>query len=82
MIPGDRGQVTGDSWKGDGKVRHGKEVVCSFHWACAIFPTVIFKLHGKGQVLWVQKYKFSQYFFLFLFVPVRIYLPEVSSSLR
>ena len=41
MSPVDRGQVTGDSWKGDGKVCPGKEVVCSFHLACANFPVVI-----------------------------------------
>ena len=42
-------------------MRRREEVVCSFHWACAIFPTVIFKLHGKRGVFLGQKYKFSQY---------------------
>ena len=51
QVTGYRGQVTGDSWKGDGKVCRRKEVVCSFHWACAVFPTVSFILHDEGVSL-------------------------------
>ena len=47
MSPGDRLQVTGDSWEGDGKMCRRKENLFSFHLACTIFPTVIFVFHGE-----------------------------------
>jgi hypothetical protein len=56
--PGYRGQVTGDSWKGDGKVCPGKEVVSSFHLACAIFPTVMLVFHGEDVVFMGAKVHF------------------------
>ena len=47
MSPGDRWEVEGRRWEGSGKVRCRKENFFSLHSACAIFPAVIFKLHGK-----------------------------------
>ena len=58
MNAGDSGQGTVDRWEGDGKMCRRKESLFSLHLACAIFPTGIFKLHGEGVSLWVQKYKF------------------------
>ena len=39
-------------------MRCRKEIVYSFHLACALFSTVIFKLHGEGVTLGVQNYNF------------------------
>jgi hypothetical protein len=71
--PGYRGQVTGDRWEvegrrweGSGKVRCRKEKFFSLHLACAIFPAVTFKVHGKKAGFRGAKVQiFSILFFLF-----------------
>ena len=55
-------------------MRHGKEVVCSFHLACAIFPTVVFVFHGEDVVFMGTKIQIFSILVAFLLVYLRPFL--------